>query len=508
MNQLIQALRRALAQAGIKVRNELVWGYGHCGDYSELHELYHVVKLLRDQELVGEKCLCQEEKNKIISRVRGLLGPDCHLGSSDFKRESRADADKWILRNPDCVAYDYVADYIQAQCKKIGIDFKIIERKCADVGIEIKITDKTVCDAIDLAIDIEKRDCNFDVDLDVDLQQCIIDVNTILAQTGCDIDLQTYVKKISCGATLKTVIEELDCGANVGVEVGDAINCPISNSPSASSSISPSSSASPSRSGSVSASDSVSPSASNSPSSSESSSNSESASSSISSSPSSSESSSASVSVSPSPSPEFMSFDVLADDTTICYYTDVTLSLDNISHEGATYAWNFGSGATPTTATGEGPHTIQYTTAGAKTVTVTATLFGFDSTETLNIIVSSCPGNISGHIYHEDGSGFGSVNVKLFADANGDGISDGGAAIKSVNSNSGGAYSMVSVVPGNYVIVVTIPGGFSMSLITQSKDYTLDGDTGTDISLFDNVIPVTITPSKLDADNNFYLSTP
>ena len=40
---------------------------------------------------------------------------------------------------------------------------------------------------------------------------------------------------------------------------------------------------------------------------------------------------------------------------------------------GATYTWNFGSGATPATASTAGPHTIHYTTQGQKTVSLQTT---------------------------------------------------------------------------------------------------------------------------------------
>ncbi|MGI6306439.1 MAG: gliding motility-associated C-terminal domain-containing protein [Bacteroidales bacterium] len=47
----------------------------------------------------------------------------------------------------------------------------------------------------------------------------------------------------------------------------------------------------------------------------------------------------------------------------------------------AAYSWNFGSGATPASATGAGPHNVVYSTVGSKTVTLTVTE-GVTSTET------------------------------------------------------------------------------------------------------------------------------
>lgn len=84
-----------------------------------------------------------------------------------------------------------------------------------------------------------------------------------------------------------------------------------------------------------------------------------------------------------------------------------------------------------------------------------------------------------------------------------DGISDGGAAVKTVVTNGSGIYVMASLTPGNYVIVLTMPA--SRDAVTSSGDTSPDGDLAPDISTTDLVIPVTITPGKLDQDNNFIL---
>ncbi len=63
-----------------------------------------------------------------------------------------------------------------------------------------------------------------------------------------------------------------------------------------------------------------------------------------------------------------------ADDTVICrggsvVFTDKSLG----TAPDATYAWNFGEGASPATATSAGPHTVSYSTPGSKSVTLTVT---------------------------------------------------------------------------------------------------------------------------------------
>ncbi len=52
------------------------------------------------------------------------------------------------------------------------------------------------------------------------------------------------------------------------------------------------------------------------------------------------------------------------------------------------YSWNFGSGASPATASTMGPHTVQYTTSGSKTITLTITTTSNSTlTKTMNITV-------------------------------------------------------------------------------------------------------------------------
>ncbi len=66
----------------------------------------------------------------------------------------------------------------------------------------------------------------------------------------------------------------------------------------------------------------------------------------------------------------FTSTDAASHDTLFCVNTDVTFTSNSeglINH----YDWDFGTDASPAAAMGEGPHTVQYTTAGEKTVSLT-----------------------------------------------------------------------------------------------------------------------------------------
>lgn len=58
---------------------------------------------------------------------------------------------------------------------------------------------------------------------------------------------------------------------------------------------------------------------------------------------------------------------------------------------GATYAWNFGTGATPTTATNRGPVSVTYATAGTQTATLNITVNGCTAMTSTTVTVNSTP---------------------------------------------------------------------------------------------------------------------
>ena len=66
--------------------------------------------------------------------------------------------------------------------------------------------------------------------------------------------------------------------------------------------------------------------------------------------------------------------DFVANNTTICEGDAVTYTnLSTGTSIGTTYNWNFGTGATPTSAIGEGPHTVTYNTVGQSSISLTIT---------------------------------------------------------------------------------------------------------------------------------------
>ena len=190
--------------------------------------------------------------------------------------------------------------------------------------------------------------------------------------------------------------------------------------------------------------------------------------------------------------------------TNLCYYTNRTFQPTAPIIPGATYQWTFGLNAVPMTATGYGPHIVYYTVAGPKTVKLVihpneaGAQCPDSSMITFNVI--SCPSNITGSVKSISGAGIQGVNLKLFADSNEDGIADNSTAIKNVFSTASGAYSMVGIAPGSYVIFQIQP---SLWYSINDEDTSPDGDAVMNIDSLDNLIPATVGPSEVDAHNIF-----
>lgn len=64
-----------------------------------------------------------------------------------------------------------------------------------------------------------------------------------------------------------------------------------------------------------------------------------------------------------------ISVDFNSNSTSAVNCEEVTFTA-NVTGNGTAYSWNFGTGATPTTATGVGPHQVFYTTVGNKTISL------------------------------------------------------------------------------------------------------------------------------------------
>ena len=75
------------------------------------------------------------------------------------------------------------------------------------------------------------------------------------------------------------------------------------------------------------------------------------------------------------------------DDTTVCQGDDVKFT-NETDGNGLTFSWNFGAGASMSTASTEGPHTLSYSSSGTKSITlVVENNFGKDSmTRTIEVL--------------------------------------------------------------------------------------------------------------------------
>ncbi|MEO6130750.1 MAG: SdrD B-like domain-containing protein [Saprospiraceae bacterium] len=189
----------------------------------------------------------------------------------------------------------------------------------------------------------------------------------------------------------------------------------------------------------------------------------------------------------------------------LCYFKFFSFKPTSPQVPGFYYHWDFGSGASLPPATGYGPYNVKYSTTGVKSVQliVFANAAGATcgDTNTLSFNVVACPGNVTGKVRDTLGVGIGSVNIKLFQDNNLDGLPDPNIPpTKSVNTVSSGVYSMVSIIPGQYVIVETQPVGY---ISKSDMDDTNDFDTLMNVNMNDNIIPCTIEASETDADNIF-----
>src|SRR5690606_15844733 len=106
--------------------------------------------------------------------------------------------------------------------------------------------------------------------------------------------------------------------------------------------------------------------------------------------------------VSPIPDPT-----ILSDTYELCETEERVFVPAAAEVPGAVYTWDFGDGAVPETATGYGPHTVYYTTVGAKTVSllVDLNLTGLAScpdSASVSFDVIECPGNIAGVVINNE----------------------------------------------------------------------------------------------------------
>lgn len=187
-----------------------------------------------------------------------------------------------------------------------------------------------------------------------------------------------------------------------------------------------------------------------------------------------------------------------------CYFTNRIFQPLQSELPNVIYEWNFGVGAIPAAATGYGPHIVYYNTSGNKTVSLVITpdppTAQCPDSASLSFLIVNCPANITGTVKSVTQTPISGVNLRLYADADTNGLADDNIAIRSVFTTSVGVFSMASLIPGHYVLVQTQPAGWYSF---DDGDTTEDGDVVDNIDSLDNIIPVSLSPSELDASNYF-----
>jgi protocatechuate 3,4-dioxygenase beta subunit len=191
----------------------------------------------------------------------------------------------------------------------------------------------------------------------------------------------------------------------------------------------------------------------------------------------------------------------------LCWFEPRTFIPAEAVIPGAIYTWNFGAGAIPATATGYGPHDVEYNSPGVKTVQliVDPNFSGQTCPDTaiVQFLVSQCFGNIAGVATTDQGEPFEAVIIRLFEDTNADGAPDG-SQIGITLTSASGQYSFTNLAPGDYVVVELPP---CLAVSTMDIDTSEDGDVVLNVDNSDLMIPVTIDPQEDDFDNNFIITT-
>ncbi|MDX1407651.1 MAG: hypothetical protein R3330_05940, partial [Saprospiraceae bacterium] len=171
---------------------------------------------------------------------------------------------------------------------------------------------------------------------------------------------------------------------------------------------------------------------------------------------------------------------------------------------GATYTWDFGPYATPSTATGYGPHEVEFDSAGTWTVSLLIDpnfpVTSCPDSSTFEVDIIECYGNISGVVKTDEDDPIGNVLITLYTDNDSDGVPDAGPPLGFTFTTANGNYAFTVLDPGNYVVQEFQPSGY---LNLYDVDESPDGDDVPNTDQTDDLIPVTVGALVTDSDNNF-----
>jgi gliding motility-associated-like protein len=179
-----------------------------------------------------------------------------------------------------------------------------------------------------------------------------------------------------------------------------------------------------------------------------------------------------------------------------------TITTTDLSVDADTYAWDFGPGSTPPTATTAGPHNVSYNTPGIKTLSLTVTSTnGCDSTMTLDVeipdvmtgtaaLVNSTCEQANGEVTITATGGNGTAADKTYS-------LDGGASLASNN--------FTGLTPGNHTVTVTDLTGCTVDVnFTVNTTMNPQVDDIPNVSACDNYTLPTITGANLTTNAAYY----
>src|SRR5690606_16881601 len=101
-----------------------------------------------------------------------------------------------------------------------------------------------------------------------------------------------------------------------------------------------------------------------------------------------------------------------------------------------------------------------------------------------------------------EGTGLPGVLIRLFADANQDGVPEGGV-IATATTNATGHYAFTGMETGNYLLDEVQPAGHDSERDYDHTTGPTDPDGNDNALGANNRIPVVLAPAETDADNDF-----
>jgi hypothetical protein len=196
-----------------------------------------------------------------------------------------------------------------------------------------------------------------------------------------------------------------------------------------------------------------------------------------------------------------------ASSTSICAGATTTFTNTSTGTTGgATYSWDFGSGASPATATGIGPHTVMYSTVGQSTVVLTV-VDGVTNVETKTnyITVNSLPTANAGSSISDicqgattsalGGSFGGSATSAIWSDGGAGGsFANNGGSTPSTTTYTGSASA-----PSSVTLTLTTSGGGCGSA-TSSKTIVINSTPSAPVA------NGSVSPQVLNVNNTDFLA--